>query len=74
MKKEIREDILTQTEALTGIPIWEIINATRLAKHLSFYEFDVIYLRYQQQGLIDKNVRVFAMFLQRAWIKAHDNT
>jgi hypothetical protein len=65
MKKEIRDDILTQTEALTKIPIWEIMNATRLAYKLSYRDFDDMYFFYYQKNKITNELRSFALFLQK---------
>ena len=67
MKKEKRDDILTQTEEAAGIPIWEIMNAMRQAMHLSFYDFDREMVAYEQKGLISQRARAFAVFLLRTW-------
>jgi hypothetical protein len=73
MKKEKRNDILTQTEAWTGIPIWEIMNAARLANGLSYRDFDNMYFFYYQQNKITKELAKFALFLNKEWKKEEDS-
>ncbi|MFA5830238.1 MAG: hypothetical protein WC878_00235 [Candidatus Paceibacterota bacterium] len=73
MKKEIRNDILTQTEKLTGIPIWEIMNAARLANGLSYRDFDNMYFFYYQQNKIAKELKKFALFLNNEWKEENES-
>ena len=70
MKKEkVRDDILTQTEKITGIPVREIIKTTLKGTGYSPNEIDEMCFSYETKGLIIKIVYDFAVFLQKEWLK-----
>ena len=70
MKKQTkRDDILTQTEKITGIPAQEIIKAACKGTGRRLNEIDEICYSYETKGIIIKIVRKFAEFLQKEWLK-----
>ena len=72
MKKEkVRDDILTQTEKITGIPTREIIRTACMGTSRKLNEIDEICYSYETKGTIIKIVHDFAVFLQQEWKRSH---
>jgi len=75
MKKEkVRDDILTQTEKITGIPFREIVKTACKGTGRKLNEIDEICYSYETKGTIIKIVHDFAEFLQKEWLKESRKT
>lgn len=70
-KEEKRDDVLAQTEKITGIPAREIIKTALKGTNMSLNERDERCYYYEKNGTILKIVHDFAVFLQKEWIKEH---